>query len=68
MNVKDFKDLTGEDPEDMFGGDWQNTIEDMKPRHAKDCDSVVYPMGKCTCEDLSPQEKITSYRKQQGEI
>jgi len=30
MNKQDFKDLTGEDPEDMFGGDWQNEINDLE--------------------------------------
>lgn len=29
MNAKDFKDLTGENPEEMFGGDWQNEIDNL---------------------------------------
>jgi hypothetical protein len=29
MNAKEFKDLTGEDPEDMFGGDWENEVDDL---------------------------------------
>jgi len=27
MNKEEFVELTGEDPEDMFGGDWENEIE-----------------------------------------
>ena len=26
MNRETFKELTGEDPEDMFGGDWENEM------------------------------------------
>lgn len=36
MNSKDFKDLTGENPEDMFGGDYENVWEEMEEAHAKD--------------------------------
>lgn len=28
MNKQTFIELTGEDPEDMLGPDWQNTIDD----------------------------------------
>ena len=31
MNAKDFKDLTGENPEDMFGGDWEAMLEEYDP-------------------------------------
>ena len=27
MPEEDFRELTGEDPEDIFGGDWKNTLE-----------------------------------------
>ncbi len=29
MNKKEYKELTGENPEDMFGGDWKNVLEDF---------------------------------------
>ena len=29
MNKADFKELTGEDPEDMFGGDWMNEVDKL---------------------------------------
>ena len=29
MTKKEFKALTGEDPEDMFGGDWENEIGEL---------------------------------------
>lgn len=29
MNKKEFIELIGENPEDMFGGDWENTLADM---------------------------------------
>lgn len=30
MTKKDYIDLTGEDPEDMFGPDWENIINEME--------------------------------------
>ena len=30
MDRQEFKDLTGEDPEDMFGGDWDNTVAELE--------------------------------------
>ena len=30
MNKEEFVELTGEDPEDMFGGDWENEIEELE--------------------------------------
>ena len=32
MNKQDFTELTGENPEDVLGGDWANVVEDWKPR------------------------------------
>lgn len=29
MNKQEFMELTGEDPEDVFGGDWENIIEKL---------------------------------------
>ena len=29
MTKEEFRNLTGEDPEDMFGGDWKNEVEDL---------------------------------------
>ena len=29
MNRETFKELTGEDPEDMFGGDWSNELDEL---------------------------------------
>ena len=29
MDKQTFMDLTGENPEDMFGGDWQNEVNDI---------------------------------------
>ena len=45
MNAKEFKDLTGEDPEDVFGGDWENeiekfTVDDYKKAASKDCECL----------------------------
>lgn len=39
MTKQEYKDLTGEDPEDMYGPDWQNYLEDLmsdKPSHDKE--------------------------------
>lgn len=30
MNKQYFIDLFGEDPEDMFGPDWENEVEDLE--------------------------------------
>jgi len=30
MNRQDIIDLTGEDPEDMFGGDWANEVAELQ--------------------------------------
>jgi len=30
MTKQEFIDLTGENPEDVLGADWENDIEDMK--------------------------------------
>jgi hypothetical protein len=30
MTSKDFKDLTGEDPEDVLGGDWENEVAELE--------------------------------------
>lgn len=30
MKKQDIIDLTGEDPEDMFGPDWENEIEELQ--------------------------------------
>lgn len=30
MDRQEFKDLTGEDPEDMFGGDWENEVAELE--------------------------------------
>jgi hypothetical protein len=29
MTKKEFIELTGDDPEDMFGGDWENELEEF---------------------------------------
>ena len=29
MTKKEFEELTGENPEDMFGGDWENEVEEL---------------------------------------
>ena len=29
MDKETFIELTGEDPEDMFGGDWENEVEEL---------------------------------------
>ena len=29
MTKKEFNELTGENPEDVLGNDWQNDLEDM---------------------------------------
>lgn len=40
MDKQTFKDLTGEDPEDMFGGDWENEIKELEinPEEFKFCE------------------------------
>jgi hypothetical protein len=30
MNRETFKELTGEDPEDIFGGDWENDLDHVQ--------------------------------------
>ena len=30
MTKKEYIEMTGEDPEDMFGPDWQNIIDEMQ--------------------------------------
>ena len=30
MTKEEFKELTGEDPEDMFGGDWENELQQLE--------------------------------------
>lgn len=47
MNKEEFKELTGEDPEDMFGPDWENevgelelTVEDIKKYDPESAASV----------------------------
>lgn len=30
MTKKEFQELIGEDPEDVFGPDWENDLEDME--------------------------------------
>lgn len=30
MTKQDFIELTGEDPEDMFGGDWETLLEEFE--------------------------------------
>ena len=41
MTKEDFIELTGEDPEDMLGGDWENELEDMQ----------IIAQGECQMED-----------------
>lgn len=35
MTKQQYIDLTGEDPEDMFGPDWKNIIEELNDSHNK---------------------------------
>lgn len=30
MTKQEFIEFTGEDPEDVFGGDWENIIEELE--------------------------------------
>ena len=30
LTKQEFKDLTGENPEDMFGGDWENEVAELE--------------------------------------
>ncbi len=34
MNAKDFKNLTGENPEDMFGSDFEQILEELTEEYA----------------------------------
>ena len=36
MDKQTFMDLTGEDPQDMFGGDWQNEVNDIMEADKKE--------------------------------
>ena len=47
MNAKDFKTLTGEDPEDVLGGDWQETITDLEEPMPKDHQNRCAGCAKC---------------------
>lgn len=35
MSKEEFIALTGEDPEDMFGGDWANEVQDLLSKPLK---------------------------------
>lgn len=39
MTKEEFKDLTGEDPVDVFGGDWENEIADLTEEKDFQCPS-----------------------------
>ena len=39
MTKKEFKELTGQTPEDVLGGDWENTINDYE-REEKENEKV----------------------------
>ena len=40
MNKQTFMDLTGENPEDMFGGDWQNEVNEIMERDCMYCENT----------------------------
>lgn len=49
MNKQTFTELTGENPEDMFGGDWENEIKDLEilvegeiPLSPEDMDRTIW--------------------------
>ena len=37
MTKQEYKELTGENPEDMFGGDWENIIDDLEKPSTVPC-------------------------------
>ena len=43
MKKQEFIDLTGEDPEDMFGGDWENEIAELTTEKCVNCMQEGYP-------------------------
>ena len=45
MNKKQYKELVGEDPEDMFGTDWENAIEVHKELHATSREGMIEAGG-----------------------
>lgn len=51
MTKKEYIDLFGENPEDMFGGDWKNIIEEVREGvNNMDCT----PDARCiNCSDLA---------------
>ena len=42
MDKEEFIELTGEDPEDMFGGDWKNEVDQIL-----ECKHFRNPGGYC---------------------
>jgi len=42
MKKKEFKELTGEDPEDVLGGDWKNEVDEIE-----DCPKCHAPVCMC---------------------
>ena len=45
MKKQEFLELIGEDPEDILGGDWRNTIEDYEKSSGRemcwDCNRIM---------------------------
>ena len=50
MKKKDFIELTGENPSDFFGGDWENIL--------KDWEDVADP--NCMCKNCQEKRTIES--------
>lgn len=57
MTRKEFIDLTGQDPEDMFGPDWENYLEELSYNPDRsyelvnDLQAGTWPAGQRRVED-----------------
>ena len=67
MTKKEYKELTGEDPEDMFGGDWENEVEGLTEQKIteKEFDKYVevQESGVTNMFDVRKVEELTGLTK-----
>jgi hypothetical protein len=48
MDKQTFTELTGENPEDILGGDWANIVEDWTPKDPIQYDDVKLKVMTCS--------------------
>ena len=63
MDKADFKELTGEDPEDMFGGDFQNEIDELELT-PEDIKKNEEPLSQEELNKLALERLATFYKDQ----